>query len=61
MLITWPCARCTKPQPEPKSHPSVKYCPPCRPLAKKEQTAAYQRAHLQDHRSWRDWRRKETR
>jgi hypothetical protein len=44
----WICKRCEKPQPEPKSHPSVKHCQPCRPLAKKEQTAAYQKAHLAD-------------
>lgn len=59
--MTWFCARCTQPQSEPKSHRSVKYCPPCRPLAKKEQTSAYQKAHLVDHRSYRNWRRKEAR
>lgn len=42
----WICARCTKLQTIPKSHPSVKYCDPCRPLAKREQTAAYQKANL---------------
>jgi DNA-directed RNA polymerase subunit RPC12/RpoP len=44
----WICARCGKEQKEPKSHHSVKRCEPCRPLAKKEQTAAYQKAHLAD-------------
>jgi hypothetical protein len=44
----WICARCEKEQTEPKSHHSVKYCPPCKLLAKKEQTAAYQKAHLAD-------------
>jgi hypothetical protein len=52
-MTTWRCARCRQPQTEPKPHPLVKYCPPCRPLMKKEQTAAYQKAHLADHRSWR--------
>jgi len=44
----WICKRCGKEQTEPKSHPSVKHCKPCKPLAKKEQTAAYQKAHLAD-------------
>jgi len=42
----WRCGRCKQPQTEPKSHPSVRYCAPCKPLAKKEQTAAWQKAHL---------------
>lgn len=51
--MTWLCARCTKSQTTPKSHQSVKYCDPCRPLAKVEQTRAWQQAHLSDHHSWR--------
>jgi len=44
----WICDRCGKEQTEPKSHHSVKYCAICRPLAKAEQTAAYQKEHLAD-------------
>lgn len=44
----WICERCKQPQKEPKSHHSVKYCEPCRPLAKQEQTKAYQKEHLAD-------------
>ena len=44
----WFCARCTKLQTIPKTHPSVKCCDPCKPLRKKEQTAAYQKEHLAD-------------
>ena len=44
----WICARCGKEQTEPKSHHTVKYCEPCKPLAKKEQTRDWQKAHLAD-------------
>ncbi len=49
----WRCARCTQPQTEPKSNNKVIYCAPCKPLARKEQTRAWQKAHLADHHSWR--------
>lgn len=42
----WICKRCEKDQTEPKSHKKIIYCASCKPLARKEQTSAWQKANL---------------
>lgn len=49
----WSCKRCGKEQTELKSNNKVIYCAPCKPLARKEQTRAWQKANLSQFHSWR--------